>query len=397
MNYLYQYRGQLHAPLLEQLRRNRTKNEANNSSSMIAPTGSVGPIRYRTLSDVEMKPIRWLWPDRIARGKVTMIAGHPGLGKSQLTLYMAATVSTGSCWPVTDERCECGSVLLLNAEDDAADTLRPRLEAAGADLKRCFIIDAVCKSKSRGAGTERQFNLQADLKHLEAFLIKHSDVALIVIDPITAYLGDADSHNNGDIRGLLASLAEFAARHDIAVVCVSHLNKSAGNNDALMRVTGSVAFVAVSRAAFIVASDPDNKERRLFLPIKNNIGKDRDGLAFSVTRHILENGIETSRISWEEEIETRTADDIMAAGGKIKQTGAETAKSWLQDVLHAGPLPASEVERQARAEGFSNKMLRQAREKLKIKPQKQGFGDGWSWALPGNEDAQDAQDALPEE
>jgi RecA-family ATPase len=109
---------------------------------------------------------------------------------------------------------------------------------------------------------------------------------LIVIDPITAYLAGIDSHINADVRAVLAPLGQLAARHSVAVVCVSHLNKggaaSGGSGDALLRVSGSLAFVAAPRAAFIVARDPENRARRLFLPAKNNLGRDGTGLAFSV-------------------------------------------------------------------------------------------------------------------
>lgn len=151
-----------------------------------------------------------------------MLAGHPGLGKSQLTASMAAIVTTGGLWPVDKTRCERGNVVFFSAEDDAEDTIRPRLEAAGADLDRIFILDAVME----GNGTRpRAFNLKADLPRLGQMLEYIGDVALVVIDPVTAYLGDTDSHKNADIRALLSPLGELASRHGAAVVCVSHLNK----------------------------------------------------------------------------------------------------------------------------------------------------------------------------
>lgn len=100
-------------------------------------------IAYRRASEIQAKPVNWLWHGRIARGKVSMLAGNPGLGKSQITASMAATVTTGGTWPVDRARCERGNVVFLSAEDDAEDTIRPRLEAAGADLARVYILDAV--------------------------------------------------------------------------------------------------------------------------------------------------------------------------------------------------------------------------------------------------------------
>lgn len=349
------------------------------------------PISYRRLSDIKAKPIDWLWRGRIARGKVSMIAGNPGLGKSQLTLFMAAVVSTGGRWPVDGSNCERGSVLLLSAEDDAADTLRPRLEAAGADLKRCCVLDAIRERMANGGNCLRPFNLKADLAKLEALLREIGDVALIVIDPVTAYLGNADSHKNAEIRGLLAPLSDLAARYQVAVVCVTHLNKGGNDTEALMRVTGSIGFVAVARAAFVVVKDRENDARRLFLPLKNNIGNDQNGLAFALESHVLPGEIETSRVVWEGEAVTVTADEAMATDVNEQRSGTDKAADWLREVLRAGPMAAQEVERIARDAGISPKSLRRAREKLGIKPQKQGFGGGWWWSLPEDEDAQEAR------
>ena len=209
------------------------------------------PFAFRRLSDVRAKPIRWLWPGRFARGKVAILAGNPGLGKSQLTASMAAVVTTGGTWPVDRTSCERGNVVFFSAEDDAEDTIRPRLEAAGADLERIFILDAVLDDTG---ARPRAFNLSIDLPRLGDMLLHIGDVALIVIDLITAYLGGIDSHKNADIRALLAPLGELAAKYGAAVVCISHLNK-VGTGEALMRVTGSLAFVAAARAAFLIARD----------------------------------------------------------------------------------------------------------------------------------------------
>lgn len=160
---------------------------------------SAGRIAYRRASDIEAKPIHWLWQGRIARGKVSMLAGNPGLGKSQITASMAAVVTTGGIWPVDGSRCQRGNVVFLSAEDDAADTIRPRLESAGADLMRVFILDAVVEAfNAEGDEIKRAFNLKTDLTRLGAMLDEIGGAAMIVIDPITAYLGEADSHKNAE-------------------------------------------------------------------------------------------------------------------------------------------------------------------------------------------------------
>jgi putative DNA primase/helicase len=349
------------------------------------PTAASSRLAHRCVAEVAAVPIRWLWPGRIARGKVTLIAGHPGLGKSQLTLNLAAVVSTGGRWPVDRARSECGSVVILSAEDDVADTIRPRLEAAGADVSRCHVVDAVRDVDSAGEIYSRAFNLAADVARLEALLLELGDVGLVVIDPLTAYLGGADSHKNAEVRGLLAPLGEMAARCGVAVVCVSHLNKG-GSSEALLRVSGSLGFVAAARAAFIVTKDTDNSLRRLFLPLKNNLCSDETGLAFAVEPHQLADGIETSRILWEFEQVTVTADEAMVlVEAASDRTEIADASEWLRDLLATGPVEAREVLRLAAQQGFNPRMAQRGRQRIGATTRREGFGKGsrvlWSISI----------------
>lgn len=348
---------------------------------------AVGYACVRRVADIEARPIRWLWPGRIARGKVTMLAGHPGLGKSQVTASMAAIVTTGGTWPVDRTRAECGNVIILSGEDDPADTIRPRLEAAGADLSHCFVLDAVRELGDDLTPRERMFDLARDIERLSSMVERVGDVALISIDPITAYLGETDSHRNAEVRALLAPLARLAEQHGAAIVGVSHFAK-AGGAAALMRVMGSLAFVAAARAAYAVTRDPDDSARRLFLPLKNNIGDDQTGYAFRIERMTLPGGIETSRVVWDAERVTITADQAMTLEPDDERTATDEAMDFLRETLAAGAVKAGDVQRQARQAGISDKALRRARERLGIRPRKREYAGGWWWELP----AQDAQD-----
>ncbi len=356
--------------------------EASNASGLV----------LTCIADVEAKPIRWLWSGRIARGKVTLLAGHPGLGKSQLTLSLAATVSTGGQWPVDRTGCEHGSVILLNAEDDVADTIRPRLEAAGADLNRVHVLDAVRVANERGETHLRSFSLADDVDRLGALLDKLPDVVLIVIDPISAYLGGADSHNNAEIRALLAPLAEMAARHGVAVVCVSHLNKSAGS-EALLRVQGSIAFGAAARAVWGVARDKDNAARRLFLPLKNNLGNDQTGLAFAVEGYRLPGGIETSRVVWEGEPVTVTAEEAFAPAQQSEERGEmDDAKDFLRGLLAGGEVPSKQIRADAEGAGHAWRTIQRAQKSLGIEAVKSSMAGGWVWRLAGYSHHEDRQE-----
>ncbi|ANX03405.1 AAA family ATPase [Immundisolibacter cernigliae] len=347
----------------------------------------------RCMADIKSVPVRWLWPGRIARGKLTIVAGMPGLGKSQITASMASVVTSGGLWPVDRSRAGSGSVIFLTAEDDAADTLRPRLEAAGAVLTRVYVLDAVRAADREGRPFERGFDLTRDLDALADLIDTIGDVRLVVIDPITAYLGATDSHRNAEVRAVLAPLAALAAKYDVAVVAVSHLNKS-GGADALSRVTGSLAFVAAARAAFIVAKDPADPDRRLFLPVKNNIGPDGDGLAYRIEAATV-GDIHTSQVAWGSERVTMTAGAALAA---IESRGSERgeddapqrgeAEAWLRDALAAGAVASKELKHLARADSVAWRTIERAKKALGVMARKHGFGDEarWSWELPADED-----------
>jgi len=361
-----------------------------------AKAANTGSLTTRCFSEVEAKPVCWLWPGRIARGKLTIIAGNPGLGKSQITANIAAVVTTGGRWPVDRHQCNLGDTLFLSAEDDPADTLRPRLEAAGADLSRVHIVDGVIAGYAGdGSATNRFFSLQADIQALSTKLAELESVAAVVIDPISAYLGDTDSHKNAEVRGLLAPLSELAARHNTAIIGVSHLSKTEGKQ-ALMRVTGSLAFVAAARAAYLVTADQQDKARRLFLPMKNNLGPDATGLAFRIEGATIGSPaglLETSRVSWEPDSVRITADEAMQAESAFTNSALGMAIDWLRETLDDEPVEAARVFELAKAEGIAEKTLQRASKSLGVRKVKVAMQAGWSWSLPPKvaTSAEDAQ------
>jgi putative DNA primase/helicase len=348
--------------------------------SQAAPV--VTPLVIRRVSEIEARPVLWLWPSRVARGKVTMLAGHPGLGKSQLALAVAAIVTSGGLWPVDGTRAERGSVIILSAEDDPADTIRPRLEAAGADLTRCHVIEAAQDLGDDGKPRQRGFSLVHDLARLDAELRRLGDVVLVIIDPITAYLGATDSHRNAEVRAVLAPLAELTSHHGLAVLAISHLRKSLAG-DAVLQVTGSLAFAAAARAVYIVARDPNDTMRRLLLPAKNNVGDDRTGYAYRIEPAWLPGAIQTCRIAWEPDAVTVTADEALAfRDANAKPRPRDMAAGWLRDLLANHPVPVREIEDEAKAAGFSMSTVRRAADDLGITTEKTTFEGGWAWRLP---------------
>jgi putative DNA primase/helicase len=346
-------------------------------------------------SDIEIAPVEWLWPGRIALGKLSLIAGEPGLGKSQLTAALAAAVTTGAQWPSTQERAPRGSVVIFSAEDDARDTIVPRLKAAGADLDRIRIVSGVKEQSDRGVGIERSFSLQADLPLLEGAIRELGDARLIIIDPITSYLGRVDSHKNAEIRSVLEPVAQMAARHGVAVVGITHFSKGGGTS-AINRFIGSIGFIAAARAAFVVTTDPDSDDRarRLFIPVKNNLAPCGDGLSFRIEQCLLDNGILASRIEWGSDTVTRTADEILQVTAAEADNPQSEAENLLRDILSSGEISIEDVEAEARAAGLlgvgqrlgHNKTLRKARESLGVISRREGFGPGAKYylRLPGS-------------
>lgn len=349
-------------------------------------------LTVRCLADVSAEPINWLWEGHFAKGKVSLIAGDPGLGKSQLSAFLASVITTGGSWPVDRTLCTQGSVVLLSAEDDAADTIRPRLEAVGADLRKCHILDAVKETSAEGETIERSFSLKADLVRLGELLKQIGDVALVIVDPITAYLGGTDSYKNADVRSLLAPLSKMASEHKVAIIGISHFNKGDAQK-ALQKVSGSLAFVAASRAAYAVLKDKNDPDRRLFLPIKNNIGNDKLGFAFRIESVALPSGIKTSKIVFEPEAVTEQADEVLADQSTDEErTELEEAKDFLQELCIIGRT-AKQVYLQAEEAGYSRATIRRAQKALNIKPHKDGKSGPWVWRLP--EDAQIPEEVHP--
>jgi AAA domain len=322
-----------------------------------------------------------------------LIAGEPGLGKSQLTASLAATVTTGGQWPCATDRAPLGSVVILSAEDDASDTIAPRLKAAGADLNRVQVVSAVNASDGKTT-SRRSFNLQTDLDLLERAMRQVGDVRLVVIDPITSYLGKGvDSHKNAEVRSVLEPVAEMAARWQAAVIGVTHFSKGGGTS-AINRFIGSIAFIAAARAAFVVTADPDSEDdaRRLFLPVKNNLAAKGEGLSFRIEQHLLENGLCPSVIEWGSDVVTQTADEILAATAEAGDSPRRTeAEDFLRSSLADGPRPTKGIQDEAKEAGISWRTICRAKRDMGIKAKavatpRVGGEDPpinrWYWSLP---------------
>ena len=335
------------------------------------------------LSEVEPESISWLWPGIIPMGKLSLIMGHPGQGKGLLTLDLAARMTTGQPWPGGTETRPPGSVVLLTPEDHPADTIRPRLDVAGADVSRVHVVTAV---KAGGDGKqEKSFSLADDVEQLKEAIKELKDCGLIIIDPISAYFGtEMDSHKDTHVRSLMMPLVEIAAETGVAIICVSHMNK--GQGPAINRVMGSIAFTAIARTAWMLVKSPDDNEVRVLCPVKCNIAKDSVSFAFRVVEKMHPSlNLTQPAIEWLEGKIDMTADDFVALSEASDQPSKLTeAEEFLKERLSTGPELASTVPQEARSRGISERTLKRARKSLNIQSEKQnGVENGsWMWSLP---------------
>lgn len=364
--------------------------QAAANGQAVTEAHAVAPARARraktlSMSEVETRRVEWLWPGRVPLGKLTLIAGDGGCGKSTLTADMAARVSTGAPWHDGAATLnEPGGVLMLSAEDDPGDTIKPRLLAHGADCSRVHLLRSVIE-----VGGERMANL-ADVAAIDEAIGGTPDCRLVVIDPVSAYVeAGRDDHKNSEVRGMLAPLSELAERKRVAIVCVHHLNKAMAGTKALYRVVGSIAWAAAARAAWGVAIDEKDEapneadRRRLLVPLKMNCGKPARSWAY----HVVEDfGHDTGRVEWEPEA-AEGVDANSAFGGATRSKPSpalDEAAAFLRDVLARERLTAEELFKRAKAEGISVGTLRRAKERVGAVATKTGqFGGPSYWTIPG--------------
>lgn len=332
------------------------------------------------LADIEQTEIRWLWPGRVPRGRITVLVGRPGEGKSFLTTDMAARITTGRSWP-DGTVTPAGSVLLICAEDDPADTIRPRLATQGADLTRVHLLTTVRRTDADGNAEEALFRL-TDRAALEAMLRTLPDCRLIVVDPIGSFLGGrTDAHRDNDVRSVLAPVAKLAEQYGPAVLVVAHRRKSGGTNADDLAL-GSRAFTGIARSVWHLSRDPQDKARRLLLPGKNNLAPEGSGLAFTITGH-------PPTIRWEADPVAMTANEALAAevAEAARKPGPpaetrEAAAQWLTDFLADGPKSAEQVRKTGETHGYPLRTIYRARDALGVRCTRDGMRNTRFWSLP---------------
>ncbi len=338
------------------------------------------------MAEVKPEPVRWLWPGRFPLGRLSEVSGDPGLGKSTLLYDLAARVTRGDAMPDGSPGPGPAGVLILSAEDDLASVIRPRLEAAGADLGRVGVL------RLRDADGELREPTLADLAELE-WAGRELGALLVIVDPLMDYLPrDVDAHRDQDVRRPLAALRALAERLGAAVVIVRHLNKSQSESP-LYRPGGSIGITATMRAGHLLAADPAGGALVL-APTKSSLAPMPKPLRL---RLVTDPGSTFARVSWEGECEHSAASLLAPPPTPEDRSAVEEADEFLRELLAAGPVLSREAESEAKSAGLKLATVRRARERLGIVPRKAGRpgepGQHWTWALP--EDAQPSGEPAP--
>jgi RecA-family ATPase len=274
--------------------------------------------------------VDWLWVGWLAAGKLHLIGGAPGTGKTTIAATLAATMTCGGRWP-DGTRAECGSVLVWSGEDDNADTLNPRLRAAGADMSRVYVVEGVRE------GLERYpFDPARDMDALRLALVNLPDVRLIVIDPIVSAVS-GDSHKNAEVRRGLQPLVDLAGQLRCALLGVTHFSKGTRGRDPVERITGSLAFSALARLVMVTAkqeADGERPERRVMLRAKSNLSPDGGGFVYDLQQGELDGfpGVSASSVRWGEAVHG-TARELLAEAEQVDDDHGSDAASFLRDLL----------------------------------------------------------------
>ena len=316
------------------------------------------------LTEFAAEPRAWLWPGHVELGQLTLVGGEPGSGKSLIACDLAARTAAGHAWPDGAAASEPGSVLLVAAGHEVSGLLRPRLEAAGADLGRIHVlpIDQRPTSSKRG---EHSMPFKKTLSAIEDALAAMKNCRLVVIDPLRLTIGRTQTTVGGDPAAPLELLAAAARRNRVAMLGVA----CASYEDRRRTLAGSLKLAAGAAAVWQVLRHPYLKHLRLFLPVKTTCSSDLEGLAFTVIEE--RSG---ARVEWHE---GNVPADLVAGHPHVD------AARWLRQALAGGPLASKEVLQLGGQNGYTPRMLHHAKAAAGVAVTRDGFGPGanWRWTL----------------
>jgi RecA/RadA recombinase len=318
-------------------------------------------VTVRYYSTIEQKSVDWLWFPYIPYGRITIVQGDPGEGKTTFALNLAARLSIGQAMPESlISQVEPAKVIYQSTEDGLADTVKPRLVSAGADCSRIAFIE------------DGDYPLTLGDERLEKAVVE-SGAKLLVLDPLQAFIGmSADMHRANDMRPLFQKLAGIAERTGCAVVIIGHMNKASGSKG-LYRGLGSIDIAAAARSVLLIGRLKENPTIRVMTQLKNSLAPEGRSVAFELA--------EEGRLRWIGYYDV-TADDLLNGSPPVEEGKREQAQNLLREMLETTSMSCVEVYSKLRLQGISERTVDTAKRLLNIKSLKQS--DGWYWTLPQN-------------
>ena len=343
----------------------------NGATRVLLPSVEIRPATSFTVA-----PIRWIWDGWLARGKLHLLAGAPGTGKTTIALSIASTITTGSRWP-DGSQAEQGDVLIWTGEDGIADTLLPRLLAAGGDPSKVHFVSSMQED-----GKPRPFDPATGMPDLVRAARKLPGLKLVILDPVVAAVS-GDSHKNTETRRGLQPVVDLADQLDCAVLGITHLSENTGGREPLERVAGSIAFGAVARVVLATVKPADTEAPRRLVRAKSNLGPDTGGFEYTLFgAPVPGQEFNAQRVEWGEILEG-SARELMACEQPDDSGDAlEDAEEFLLDILRDGPVATKEIRAAASAHGHKPRTVDRAKQSLNITATKAGFDGGWAWKLP---------------
>jgi len=339
-------------------------------------SGKQPHIPCKTGKDFPLQKIKWLWPGWLASGKLHVLAGQKGAGKSTVLfdiMARIARVSSDGKWP-DDMPAPRGKVIIWSGEDGIEDTILPRFVAAGGDLDLVYPIKTVISGNE-----SRSFDPSTDMAALMNLITQIPDLLLVVIDPVVlAMPKKSDSHNNAETRRGLQPLVDLADRHEVALIGITHFTKGTADRDPIERLSGSLAFGAIPRVVWGASADEDGRQRRL-VRIASNIGPSGGGIEYTLFQAPLvgyDDGFFAQRVDWGPQLKGPARELLNAT----KRSAQAEAANFLTTFLANGPVPQREVKAAAEAHCHSWGTVRLAQKSLGIRPYQEGRI--WLWQLP---------------
>jgi len=322
-------------------------------------------LKLISMRDVQAEAIRWLWYPYLPRGKITIVQGDPGEGKTTFALAVVALLTRGLPMQGGEKALPPMNVIYQTAEDGLADTIKPRLTAMAADCDRVLVID------------ESEKELTLGDKRLEQ-AIRETGAGLAILDPLQAYLGDGvDMHRANEVRPIFKRLGQVAEATGCAVALIGHMNKMQGAKSAY-RGLGSIDFRAAARSVLLVGRSKDDPEQRVVVHDKSSLAPEGPSILFRI--------FPDRGFAWDGFCDTSADELLSGRDGALSKT--RQAEKMLQDALESGPLPSEELLSRSSALGVSERTLKIAKQNLGVTAFRQG--DRWYAQLP-----QEGKEATP--